>query len=248
MKRVGVMLAGSGTRIALAVVLALCNKALSQQSTLGPNCKLADFSRDLASAMAAGDAGRLGLLVIYPMRVNDSHGSYWIKDAGSLQGRLDEIFPTAVRKAVTNQQIDSSACDAAKFMYGDGMVWVELTDHGYEIFAVNVPGNDNRMSRGRVRFTCNAEPYRVIVDLGPSGQLRYRAWKAGHSLMEQPDTQLLGGSETGEGTGGCFYSAWSFGKGESRVSVEGLGCAANHPPDGTTGQLVLADGKSYWCF
>ena len=214
-------------------------------------CNLALFGRELNAAMKEGDAGKVGLLVSYPLRVNDERGSYYIKDAASLQGRFADIFTSAVRKAITSQQLDPSNCDPTQFMYGDGDVWVTSTEHGYAITAVNVPGGSEHTGAvGRVEFTCRTDSYRVIVDIGLDGELRFRAWNVGHPLVQKPDTELLHGKAGVEGTGSCSYRVWSFNDGDKRLSVEGLGCFSdrNPPPSAATGQFVTATGATAWCF
>lgn len=234
----------------LSAILLLSQPSPSQQVTTGGKCVFASFNEELNAAMKELDGGKTALLVAYPLRVNDPRGTYFIRDAGSLQGHFSEIFPPAIREAIATQEIDSSACKPDRFMYGNGDVWVTLTGQGYAIEAVNVPGGDNRNTDGRVQFTCRTNGYRIIIDLGTSGTLRFRAWQSGRSLMQKPDTELRDGKQSMEGTGVCAYPIWTFNDSGKRVSVEGLGCFgdSNSPPPMATGQFTATTGETSWCF
>ena len=237
--------------LVLAAISLFSQTLLSQQMATKKNCALASFSRELNAAIKERDAGKVALMVIYPLRVNDERGSYYVKDAGSLQGRFTEIFTPGVEEAITTQKIDSSNCDPAKFMYGSGDVWVALTDQGYAIEAVNLPGKEEITNAvGRVQVTCRTNEYRVIVDVGESGKLRLRAWQKAQSLMQKPDIELHDGKESMEGTGACAYPIWSFNDGGKRLSIEGLGCFGDSksPPPTATGQFISSTGSTSWCF
>jgi hypothetical protein len=237
--------------LVIAAILLLVTAAFSQQPNGKKTCDLALFSRELDAAMKEGDAGKIGLMVSYPLRVNDERGSYYIKDAASLQGRFADIFTPAVRNAITTQQLDPSNCDPAQFMYGRGDVWVASTDQGYAITAINVPGGKEHTGAvGRLEFACRTDSYRIIVDVGPGGEPRFREWNMGHPLIQKPDTELLHGKAGVEGTGSCSYRVWSFNDGDKRLSVEGLGCFSDRkpPPSTATGQFVAATGATSWCF
>lgn len=235
----------------LAAIFLLSQTLLSQQPVTKKNCAFASFSRELNTAIKEQDAGKVALMVIYPLRVNDERGSYYVRDAESLQGRFTDIFTPAVEEAIATQKIDSSNCDPGRFMYGPGYVWVALTGRQYAIETVNVPGKDeNRNTVGRIRVTCRTDEYRVIIDVGESGKLRLRAWQKAQSLMQKPDIELHDGRESIEGTGSCAYPIWSFNDGGKRLSIEGLGCFGDSksPPPDATGQFTSSTGATSWCF
>lgn len=225
--------------------------SLAQQVGSEKTCAFASFNREFKAAMEQSDAGKAALMVRYPLRVNDARGTYYIKDAASLQGRFADIFTPALREAIAVEQIDASDCNAARFMYGRGDVWVTVTDQGYAIEAINVPGGSTDSTAvGRVEFTCKADANRIIVDLGTDGSPRFREWKAGHPLTQKPDTELLHGTTGIEGTGSCSYRFWRFKAGNETLSLEGLGCSSdsNPPPAAATGQFVASAGTTSWCF
>jgi hypothetical protein len=195
----------------LAAVLLVSRISFSQQPTPEKNCPFVSFNSELNAAMKELDAGKTALLVIYPLRVNDPRGTYYIRDARSLQGRFKDIFSAAVREVIATQKIDSSSCNPGRFMYGNGDVWIALTDQGYAIETVNVAGEDeNRNAVGRVQVTCKTEGNRIIIDVDVSGTLRFRAWKKGQSLTQKPYTELHDGKQSMEGTGACAYPIWTF--------------------------------------
>jgi len=235
--------------MAIAILL-LSPAALAQQPTTEKRCAFVSFNGELNAAMRELDAGKTALLVIYPLRINDPHGTYYIRDAASLQGRFNDIFPPAIRGVIATQKIDASDCKPGRFMYGNGDVWIALTDQGYAIEAVNVPGDDDRNAIGRVQVTCKTDGYRIIIDIGESETLRFRAWQNGHSLEQKPDTDLRDGKQRTEGTGACAYPIWTFNDAGKRVSVEGLGCFgdSNSPPPRATGQFIAPTGATSWCF
>ena len=221
--------------------------AYGQQPQTAKRCNLLLFDRELKNAAEESDAGKVALLVSYPLRVNDSRGSYYIKDARTLQGRFGDIFTPSVRKAISSQKIDNSACNTDRVMYGNGDVWVWLTDQGYAITVVNLPGQQRPAGAAEIQATCRTGEIRIIVDKAPGGALRYRAWDKGHSLMQKPDTELTDGKETMEGTGVCTHRLWSFGRYEKNISVEEIGCTEDSPPANAIGRLVTSAGST-WCF
>ena len=232
-------------------VFLLSQALFSQQPVTKKDCALTSFSRELNAAIKERDAAKVALMVVYPLRVNDERGSYYIKDAESLQGRFTDIFTPAVEEAIASQKVESSNCGPPRFMYGSGDVWVALTEQGYAIETVNLPGKDDkRNTSGHVRVTCRTAGYRIIVDVGGSGTLRLRAWQKGQSLMQKPDIELHDGKESIEGTGACAYPVWSFNDGGKRLSIEGLGCFGDSqsPPPNATGQFIASTGATSWCF
>jgi hypothetical protein len=233
-------------------VIVLSGIAFSQPTNAEKKCPLAIFDRELRYAINQPDPVTLSLLVSYPLRVNDAEGTYYIKDAASLQGRFEQVFPATVRKAVTTQPVDVEDCQAATVMYGNGEVWVSLLPHGYAIDAVNVANAPLKPPVGRVQFACRTDLYRVVVDIGKDETPRYRAWNTPHMLMQKPDTELSAGRKEVEGTGACTHSVWSFTAGE-KITIKELGCFpdSNEPPAGATGQLSISTGQkhdSWWCF
>jgi hypothetical protein len=241
------MLKPLGYGLVLYVLSLACASAHGQQPT-NTRCDFAIFNKELMGAIEGSDAGKVALLVNYPLRINDARGTYYIRDAASLQGRLGEIFTPPVRAAVSTQKLDTSDCHPDRFMYGRGDVWVELTDQGYAITAVNVPDSGGHPpDAARVRVTCRTDKLRIIVDTTRKGIVRYRAWNEAHSLSQEPDAELMDGKETIEGTGACVHHIWWFSQGEKQFSIQGLGCDENPPPANATGQLVTASGTT-WCF
>lgn len=121
---------------------------------------------------------------------------YYLRDAASFQGRFDEILTPVVRRAVTSQRIDSTTCEAAAFMYGNGEVWVSSSAHGYGISTVNVPQRAQpKISTSRLEFACRTDKYWVLIDKDSDGTQRLRAWNKGRLLSQKPNTELVGGKK-----------------------------------------------------
>lgn len=228
-----------------AITLLMGSTVLAQTSGSDRVCALARFDQEFRQSLAQDDAGRLALLVNYPLRVNDGRGSYYIKDPASLQGHLDEIFTPALRLAVASQKTDLSNCSTDQFMYNRGVVWVDATPQGYAIFAINVPTEDTRAEPApQVKFACRTKSQRAIVDRLENGALRYRSWSQGRSLTQKPDEEISGGKESLEGTGACAHGIWSFQSGDQRVVIEEIGCGPqSDEPENAIGQLLISGEK-----
>jgi len=241
--------------------------AFAQSTVLGQNCDLAmlgatetgsflAFDREFRYALSNQDAGVMALLVKPSLRVNDERGGYDVDDARSLQLRFGQIFTQPIRDAVLKEKPEMISCVSGGLMYGDGIVWVELTGKRYAVKTVNIPQSDRRPeSPARVvEFVCNADKHRIIVDALGDGAPRYRAWTKPHSLMDKPDLEISGGKREFEGTGVCAYARWTFTSGGATYSLDGPGgCfeSTKQPPAESRGSLeVSLPGKAdvnWWC-
>jgi hypothetical protein len=225
-----------------------------------PNAKnFLAFDRDLRDALSRQDAGKVALLVNFPLRVNDDRGSYYIKDAQSLQGRFLEIFPLSVRRIILNQKPDAVSCTWWGINYGNGDVWVRPTDKRYGIESVSLPGTGQlfRISKpGNVQFACRSATSRAIVDIGIDGAPRFRAWDTAKALTDKPDKDISKGTAVLEGTGACVHRVWTFTDPATKVDIEELGCMpdSNQPPAGAIGILDVSSPSAPdtyvtpWCF
>jgi len=252
----------------IASLVILASLSFPQSAVLGENCDLAilgatetksflSFDRELRSSLSKQDAGVMALLVKYPLSINDDRGTYYLDDAGSLQSRFQEIFPSTVRDAVLKQAPETVSCNSGGIMYGDGVVWVNPKGHNYAIETVNLPeGTHSAKTKitGRVEFVCDAEKHRVIVDTEANWAPHYRAWNKPRSLTEKPDMDIPNGRRDYEGSGACAYTIWTFSSGATKFVVHGQGGCyedSHQPPAGTRGRLeVLMPGKpdvSWWC-
>jgi hypothetical protein len=245
--------------------------SLAQTTKLNDSCDLAMFGAEdtkaflafdtqLRAALSKPDPIAVVLLAEYPMRVNEpSGGSYLVASGEALRHHFHDIFTAQVRKAVHTKSIADLFCKYDEgIMYGHGEVWVELTKFGWAIKTVNVddgtdPGKRNEPPT--VKFVCRTDRHRIIVDVDSKNMLRYRAWNAGHSVLEMPDLELLGRKERFDGTGVCAVPVWTFQSGPNKYEVSGaIGCyeSTHPPPQGATGDLtVTAEGKgesTSWCY
>jgi len=250
----------------LLLVSTCCGKAVCQATVLGANCDLAmiganeksaflQFDREFLYALSNLDAGMMAVLVNPSLRVNDNRGTFYVKDARSLQLRFEEVFPTKLRETVLKERPEELECVSSGLMYGAGNVWVEFTGQRYAITSVNVPGPPYRTdSSSKVEFVCNADKHRVIVDASGDDVLRYRAWSKPRSLLDKPDLEILGGKRGSEGSGSCRYSTWGFTRGGVTYSLEGPGGCfeqGHEPPSDSNGSLTVTipgkPGSNWWC-
>ena len=258
---------------AVILLIAAVGPAFSQSSGLGANCDLKAlgvgevksfllFDLELRYGLSRQDAGVMSLLVRYPLRVNDSRGSWYVNDAASLRLRFEEIFPPKVRAAVLEGKPETASCSYRGIWYGPGIVWINPQVRNgrgdrerYLIESINAEGRDDSHGGGyRVQFACETSQLRAIVDIDPKGRPRYRAWDKPHSLIETPDVEIPSGVEESQGTGACNHTVWTFSLGAKRIVVQDRGCYpdSNQPPEGARGRLDSStDGKdtmSPWCF
>jgi len=240
-------------------VLIISNFAFPQAALLGPNCDLSvvgateaksflTFDRELREALSKQDAGMTALLVKYPLRINDDRGGYYLHDVISLGLRFQEVFPPAVRDAVLKQRAETLWCNAEGVMYGgDGAMWVSYNGKRYGVATINLP-TKSKLVANTVRFVCDADKHRVIIDA--EAGLRYRAWTKPHSLTEKPDMEITNGKESYEGSGACVHAVWTFAEGTTEFIVSELGCGGDSPPDATGALEVYFPDKpsvTWWC-
>lgn len=243
--------------------MTLTTAGSAQASKLGKSCDLASqganetatflaFDRELRSALSKQDAGIMGLLVNFPLRINDQRGSFYLKDPASLQGRFQEVFSTGVRRAVLAHDPKTVFCNYAGIMYGEGVIWILRTDRGYAVATVNIPaaGNLPESTGYRVEFACQTDKDRIIVDQPKGATLRYRIWRKPRSLLEKPDAEIKDGEKGVQGTGSCAYPVWSFKQRATKAVVEGLGCSNGDQPENAIGTIDTNDEQtdSGWCF
>lgn len=252
--------------LALFLLLPTCVHA--QSSVVGDGCDLAaqrikdarpffKFDAELRKALTNKDAGLLSLLTIFPLRVNDSRGSFYIHDASSLGGHFDQIFPDAVRNAVLKSTRNDVACNYVHIGY-NYLVYVQPSNSSFGISVVNLPddGRDYPFFKpGRIEFACHTRRSRVVVDMVENKLARYRAWNQNKSLTEKPDAEFTGGTSDVRGTFPCAHDVWTFHSPGQTIVVEQLGCSAdsNPPPKDSIGTITItpSTGKTEtysYCF
>ncbi len=211
------------------------------------------FHQDLKDAVHSRDLGKLALLLRYPFRVNDDRGAYYLHDAASFSGRVDQIFTPPVRDSILNQDAKAVWCNYAGIMFGNGVVWIEPRGESFGIASINVPDRSGSLRRpsNEVAFVCNAEKHRVVVDRPTSTGLRYRAWNTPRSLAEKPDLEIAKGKENLEGTGPCVHAIWQFSSGSAEFTVEEAGACDTDIPSDAVGRLVVSrpekESLEWWC-
>lgn len=91
-----------------------------------------------------------------------------------------------------------------------------------------------------------------MIDSGPTGTVRYRAWNKPRFLPDRPDLEVAAGTVGVTGTGPCARTVWKFAKDDAEFAVSTLGCTSGSEPQGATGWLeVWVHGKRHdrwWCY
>jgi hypothetical protein len=247
----------------------------SQESEVGKRCDLAVFGlkdakaflvfdRDLREAIEKQDAGKIALLVQYPLRVTDDRSQIFIHDGRSLQGRFAQIFTPAIRRAILSTTRDTIWCNYTGINYGDtGQVWVNVTDKGFFLMTVNLPNSGSSASPNErvVEIACHTDQQQIVIDRTQKGEPRFRSWKLGRSISGPPDLQIEAGSESIEGTGPCARRIWTFQTTITEMRLEEPGCYGddNLPPHGAQAEFFSTnptnpsdsehkEQKGAWCF
>jgi len=211
------------------------------------------FDREFRNALSSHDPGKLSLLVQFPLRVNDELGDFLLPDAASLQERFEKVFTSKVQRTVLSQAPESLFCNYQGVAYGNGTVWVSESDHGYRIETVNTPEPPQNSSNQayHLKLACHTDRERIVVDQS-QGKLRFRSWLRPHSLTQNPDIVIRGGTEKFEGTGPCAHAIWTFNNNPRNIEVQSLGCTDNTSPRDAIGTLNLSsdaeEDAARWCF
>lgn len=254
----------------MLVLILLAGPVFASDTALGPSCDLTvvgttdketflRFHTELRTAIARRDMAAMALLVRFPLRINFSDGStISLDNVKALQTRFAETFPASVKVAILDQTLNNITCSYQGIMYGRGHVWVEPVDTRgkgrYRVIAINVPaaGSHRPASNvGGLEFVCDTESYRIVIDTNSLGRLRYRSWNQPRAVTDKPDLEIVPGTESGEGSGGCARRIWKFQKGATEFNVGELGCTDGSEPKGTTGELEVLSGDQVqqrsWC-
>lgn len=240
----------------LLVGLAAAQSQPPSSGTEQKSCALLAFDKELRDALSTSDISRIALLVEYPLRINDSRGSWYIHDAASLDGHFSDIFTTTVKKVILRQHLDDENCGAYTVVYGLGEAVANLYERGYRISSINTSTTDAQQKSllGHVEFACRTDASRMVIDSQADGNQRLRAWDTGKLLTQKPDFEITGGKKEIEGTGGCAHAVWTFQSGESKFSLSEGGCYpdSNQPPSDAHGQFGKKTGAKdeswSWCY
>jgi hypothetical protein len=215
------------------------------------------FDKELRVALTKEDPIALAFLVTFPLRVNDAGGTISINDVSALKTHFQEIFTPAVRREILSAKNEEVDCNAEGIGYARGVIWVNASDRGYAIWAVNrdtvPPYSANRWNGPKVEFVCRTHTHRIAVDILASGTLRYRSWNKPRSVVGPPDLEILKGDVTFEGTNVCAVPIYTFRNSNAEYKVEGgLGCSPAAEPKDATGRIeVTIAGKpaaETWCY
>ena len=214
------------------------------------------FDHDLREAIKNQDAGKLALLIQLPLRIDDDQGAIFIHDAKSLQGHFELAFPSAIRQAILFSTRDDISCNYVGIDYGDGSVWVNVTDRGFFLMTVNLPSDKSSRTQGvnTVSLACHTKQMRVLIDSTKGGSERYRSWSFAKPLSGAPEGEIEGGTESIEGKGPCAHRYWTFKDAKTQITLEEPGCYGDNdgPPQGAKAELSISDGNGIapapeWC-
>jgi hypothetical protein len=245
----------------------VASAAFCQSSRLGDSCDLSifgvgdaksflAFDQELRAAITKQDAVAMAFLVQFPLRVNSERGKYSLNDPAALQSHFQEVFPSAVQKAILDQKVEGMFCRGDGVMYGNGEVWVNATNLGFAINVINLPSNAHKAksTENKIEFVCRTDRYRIIVDSDAKRVLRYRSWSPLSPSTGKPDLELNKGTSSIEGTGGCSHTVWQFQNGQATYIVQELGCFPdlNEPPKQAKGIYDVRVGDQSnangWCY
>ena len=224
------------------------------------------FDKELRAALTKQDAVALAFLITFPLRVNDAGGTISLDNAAALKTHFQEVFTPAVRKEILSENFsdlvkpyDVYGCPDEGIGYRRGVIWVNASERGYAISAVNrdwvPPYPVNKWWIPKIEYVCQTETHRIAIETLTGRTLRYRSWNKPRSVAERPDLEILKGDGTFEGTNVCAYPVYTFRSGTAVYRVAGgLGCwgDAEGAPKEATGQLevTVADKQpiSSWCY
>lgn len=220
--------------------------------------ELARFDSELRHALHHQDITALAILVHYPLRVNTPNGgTILIANPQALQARWPELFPAPLREAVLKTAPADVACRSDGIMYGNGMLWAQGQIQGaglsYRVHAVNVPVSSRPLPAGErsLAFVCETPLHRIMIDGDGEERYRYRVWNKPRSVQLPPDTEILQGSLSYDGTGICAAAQWRFLHSNSTYTVSELSACQADIPAAALGQLeVLVNDKvqqTLWC-
>ncbi|MGD0801804.1 MAG: hypothetical protein ABR906_10855 [Terracidiphilus sp.] len=219
------------------------------------------FDKELRIALTRQDALALAFLVNFPLRVNDAAGgTFSIDDTAALKTHFQEVFTPAVRKEILSEKNDNVGCMIEGIGYARGVIWVNASERGYAIWSVNKdavpPYKMDRWNTLTIKFICQTQTHRIVIDTVAGGKLRYRAWNKPRSITEAPDLEIANGDGTVEGTNVCAVPIYTFKNVSAVYKVEGgLGCWGDSepgPPSGATGRLEVTvkdmPETNLWCY
>jgi hypothetical protein len=250
-----------GARSALvvaALVLATARWAVATDTVVGSACDLSalgavekraflNFDGELRVALSTQNPVAAAVLVSYPLRVNHADGSSTsLGNPRAVQTLFGEVFSPAVRSAVLATPTVGVSCTYSGIMYGSGQLWVQPIGEGasqrYRVTTVNVPEPPAARvpAEPSLVFVCETQRDRVVIDRKPAGDVRYRSWNRPRPVTETPDLEIAAGSETGEGTGPCFHTIWTFKSGDATFVVSERGCTDDSVPVDVTGFLEVS--------
>jgi hypothetical protein len=237
-----------------------------QATLLSHNCDLAifgvkdtksfvAFDQELRGALSRRDAVATAFLVLFPLRINSSSGTYSIDNATALESRFDEVFPEEIRNAVLNQKLPDIGCrwqdDAV--IYGEGDVWVHKAKYGYGIKTINLPDSPPRPRPGvrKIALVCQTAQDRIVIDTDASDTPRYRSWRKPHPIASDPDMTIASGNTQYEGVGMFAHEVWRFKSGRLTYTIIDVGCCDDHP-EGAVGSFGILEGDHFkaqhWCY
>ncbi len=216
------------------------------------------FDKELRVALNNQDPVAMAFLVTFPLHVNDAGGKISLDDPAALKTHFQEVFTPAVRTAILSENTKEARCDIEGIGYGRGVLWVNASERGYAIYAINrdaVPPYSLSKNSPTIDYLCQTQTHRIAVDTTADGNLRYRSWNRPRAVTEIPDLEISNGVGTFEGTNVCAVAIYTFKNGGAVYKVDaGIGCgsADDGVPKNATGQievtLSVKRTSASWCY
>jgi len=95
------------------------------------------FVADLQRAVREGDKAAIAALVDYPLKARVEGKTRTIKDKAAFIKDYNAIMTMAVQAAVADQNPAALFANSQGLMFGNGQVWIGLTEDGLRIIAIN---------------------------------------------------------------------------------------------------------------
>lgn len=196
-------------------------------------------------------------MVAYPLRQPGGP----VANPAACEARFDEIFPTAVRRAVGKQLFNELFVDTKGILVGLGELWFTGTcrdascqEADFHIIEVN-GGADAALKppRGKVLLACRVGGQALRVTADGNGSAGFRLWR-GAATTEAPTVDVARPSPVPGLAPGCEARGWIFTDKADEYTVLELQCAQlrEMPAMGTVGEVTLRRGGTEitraWCF
>lgn len=104
------------------------------------------------------------------------------------------------------------------------------------------PSESSRGEQSTLAAECSSSEEVVRVHRTSQGY-SFHIWRVPSAPPAAADEVLEPVARSAEGTGGCAYRVWTYESDGRTRRLEGLGCPESHPPEGTTGIIIVTSSS-----